>query len=171
MRAAFAALCLLALAACDQAPAASEGARFPGAFNAVSNTARAITGNVSVERGGLLFASGIVLFTRTLEPRRGEDVISRDGLSYAAAALGPADLDIELRRVVEQNVPAGRTGLCGADRVEYIALAYEPGARKVTLLAFTGAEAPGPYATQSRVCATFAFVAPEGARTREGVVL
>ncbi|HYD87541.1 MAG TPA: hypothetical protein VEA80_08715 [Vitreimonas sp.] len=175
MRAAFAALSLLTLAACGEAPApeanATEPALLTGQFNAASNTARAITGDASIERGGVLFASGVVLFTRTLEPRRGEDVISRDGDSYAAAALGPGDLTIELRRVTEQTVPAGRTGLCGAEEVEYVALAYEARARKVTLLAFTGAEAPGPQATESRLCATFAFAAPEGARTREGVVL
>jgi len=175
MRAAFAAIALFALAACSQAPApdanATEPAALDGRFVAASDTARAITGDVSIERGGLLFSSGVVLFTRTLDPRRGHDVISRDGDSYAAAALGPGDLAVELRRVVEQTTPAGRAGLCGGEDVEYIALAYDERASKVTLLAFTGADPPGPQASQSRLCASFAFAAPDGARTREGVVL
>ncbi|MCL4714929.1 MAG: hypothetical protein KJZ75_08470 [Hyphomonadaceae bacterium] len=175
MRALVAALSLFAVAACGEAPApdasANERAVLSGYFKAESNTARAITGDVRIERGGVVFGSGVVLYTRTLEPRSGGDVISRDGDSYAAAALGPGDLSVELRRVAEQTVPQGGVGLCGAARVEYVALAHDQRARKVTLLAFAGEEPPGPQATQSRVCASFAFAAPEGARTREGVVL
>ncbi|MBC7769448.1 MAG: hypothetical protein H7124_11735 [Phycisphaerales bacterium] len=175
MRFLLAAIALAALAACERAPAstavASEGARVGGHYNAASNTARGVTGDVSIERGGLLFASGIVLFTRTLDPRSGADVISSDGDSFAAAALGPGDLDIELRRVTEQTVPPGRVGLCGGADVAYVALAYDQHTHAMTLLAFTGVEAPGPRATQSRVCASFGYAAPDGARTREGVVL
>lgn len=175
MRFILAAMAATALAACDQAPVstavASEAMLVSGHYNAASNTARGITGDVSVERGGVLFASGVVLFTRTLDPRSGGDVISRDGDSFAAAALGPGDLSIELRRVTEQTVPQGRVGLCGEDDVEYVALAYDEHAHIMTLLAFSGDEAPGPEATQSRVCASFGYAAPDGARTREGVVL
>jgi hypothetical protein len=39
------------------------------------------------------------------------------------------------------------------------------------MLVFTGEEPPGPQAVGSRVCASFRYAAPEGARTREGVVL
>ena len=168
---------IAALAACSDrsAPApAAEGGEPPalmGRYLAASDTARAITGDVDIERGGLAFASGVVLYTRVLNPRRGGDLIARNGDSYAAATLGPADLIIELRRVTEQAVPAGRVGLCGAERPQYVALAYEPRATSVTLLVFAGDEPPGPEATQSRVCASFAFDAPDGARTRQGVVL
>lgn len=167
-----------ALAACGErsapAPAAAEGGEAPalmGRYLAASDTARAITGDVDIERGGLAFSSGVVVYTRVLNPRRGGDLIARNGDSYAAATLGPADLIIELRRVTEQAVPAGRAGLCGAERPQYVALAYEPRATRVTLLVFAGDEPPGPQATQSRVCASFAFDAPDGARTRQGVVL
>src|SRR5690606_9633008 len=106
-----------------------------------------------------------------LAPRRGEDLIAKHGDSYAAAVLGPANLTIELRRVIEQTVPAGQVGLCGASRPQYVALAYDERATEVTLLVFAGAEPPGPEALQSRVCASFRYAAPDGARTREGVVL
>ncbi len=68
-------------------------------------------------------------------------------------------------------MPDGVVGLCGATRPHYIALAYAPRATSVTMIVFSGDEPPGPDATQSRICATFAYVAPDGARTREGVVL
>lgn len=168
---------LLVLGACGQtaAPTSStEAQEHPlliGAFRASSNTARGITGDLSIERGGLMFGSGVVLYTRPLQPRRAGDLIAQGGDSYAAAALGPGDLIIELRRVTEQIVPEGKVGLCGASAPQYVALAYEARATGVKLLVFSGAEPPGPDATQSRLCATFGYAAPEGARTTEGVVL
>ena len=44
-------------------------------------------------------------------------------------------------------------------------------AQNVSLLVFSGDEPPGPEALHSRVCARFGYAAPDGARTREGVVL
>jgi hypothetical protein len=41
----------------------------------------------------------------------------------------------------------------------------------VSMLVFSGDEPPGPEATHSWVCASFRYEAPEGARTREGIVL
>lgn len=174
MRSLLAAALLLALAACGEAPAANDVPEPPvlmGVFKASSNTARGITGDVAIERGGLRFGSGVILYTRALAPRSGNDLIARGGDSYAAAAVGPGDLTIELRRITDQTVPDGVVGLCGATRPQYIALAYEPRATSVTMIVFSGDEPPGPDATQSHICATFAYVAPDGARTREGVVL
>jgi hypothetical protein len=106
-----------------------------------------------------------------LNPRRGGDLIAKNGDSYAAAVVGPGTLRVELRRVTEQFVPEGVVGLCGAEQPRYLALAYDERATAVTLLVFSGEEPPGPQAQNSRVCARFGYAAPEGARTREGVVL
>jgi hypothetical protein len=177
MRPFLAAVLLLALCACGETatPAQPAAAREPDAlmgwFRASSNTARGITGDVTIERGGLVFQSGVIVYTRPLQPRGAGELISRGGDSYAAAALGPGDLTIELRRVTEQTVPDGRVGLCGASRPEYVALAYEARVTNVKVLVFSGEEPPGPDATHSRLCARFAYDAPDGARTREGVVL
>jgi len=175
MRTALAASLLLALAACGEARApeadASEPAVLTGYYKAASNTARAITGDMRLERGGVLFNSGVVVFTRTLQPRRGGDVVSRNGDSFAAIAVGPGDLIVELRRVTEQTVPEGQVGLCGDSEIGYIALAHERDGKSVTVLVFGGDEPPGPEAEQTHLCAAFGFAAPDGARTREGVVL
>ena len=168
---------LATLTACTDArstttpPRAVEPMPLIGEFRAESDTARISTGNVSIERGGLLFDKGVVLFTRTLEPRRGENLIARDGDSYAAVAVGPAELTIELRRVTQQSLSGGAVGLCNGAPPTYVALAYQERATAITLLVFSGDEPPGPAATQSRVCATYGYVAPNGARTRQGVVL
>lgn len=168
---------LVALAACTDArstttlPRAVEPMPVLGEFRAESDTARVATGNVSIERGGLLFDKGVVLFTRALEPRRGEDLIARDGDSYAAIAVGPAELTIELRRVTQQTLSDGGVSLCDRAPPTYIALAYQERATAITMLVFSGDEPPGPTATQSRLCAIYGYVAPNGARTRQGVVL
>lgn len=166
-----------ALAACSGEASAPQGeaqaaepVALTGEYRASSDTARVVTGDISIERGGLIFDKGVVLYTRALNPRRGYDRIARDGDSYAAVAVGAADLNVELRRVTEQRISEGQ-GLCGDDTPGYVALAYEARATQVTLLVFAGDEPPGPDATQSRLCATYAYVAPSGARTRQGVVL
>ena len=73
--------------------------------------------------------------------------------------------------MTEQVVPEGAVGLCGAEQPQYVALAHDERATTVTLLVFAGDEPPGPDALGSRVCARFGYAAPDGARTREGVVL
>ncbi len=163
-----------ALAACGEArnldgqAIAAEPTRLLGQYKAVSETAREALGDVGVERAGLIFSSGAALYTRTLEPRRGGDATARDGLSYAALAVGASDLQVELRRVIDT---ADADALCGADAPTYVALVHQARTAAFTLLLFAGAEPPGPQSTQSRLCASYAYAAPHGARTHEGVVL
>lgn len=165
---------LFALAACSVAeplaPAVSA-AHVAGAYKPSSNTARAITGGMVVQTGGISFGNGVVLYTRTLTPRSGGDLVAKNGDSYAAAVVGPGTLNVELRRVTEQVLSDGAIGLCGVEPPQYVALAYDERATAVTMLVFAGDEPPGPQALNSRICARFGYATPEGARTREGVVL
>jgi hypothetical protein len=177
MRVLVAAALLVALAACeDAAPSAPRGqgaetAPLAGEFKPASNTARGITGAMVIQRAGVTFENGVTLYTRTLNPRRSGDLIAKNGDSFAAAIVGPGSLNVELRRVTEQVLPAGVIGLCGAEQPQYVALAYDARATSVTMLVFSGSEPPGPEASNSRVCARFGYAAPDGARTSEGVVL
>jgi hypothetical protein len=166
----------LLIAACTDAGSTQNAPQAPaaaltGRYRALSDTAQAITGNVTIEHGGLIFDKGVVIYTRTLNPRRGADLIARNGDSYAAVAVGPGELTIELRRVREQALTGGAQGLCAPQTPTYVALAYQERATSVTVLVFSGEEPPGPQATQSQLCATFAYAVPDGARTRQGVVL
>jgi hypothetical protein len=164
-----------ALAGCGAAERDTANAASPavlmGEFRAASELAQRVTGDASIERGGLIFGKGVVLYTRVLEPRRGTDTIARDGDSYAAIALGPSTLRVELRRIVEQSVADGSAGLCGDADPSYVALAHDERATSVTVMVFAGDEPPGPNATSSQLCGAFGFVAPDGARTRQGVLL
>jgi hypothetical protein len=161
MRILLAALCCAAVASCGQVSQGEAQASVPevltGQYRAASDTARAITGNVSLERGGLIFDRGVVLYTRALLPRTAHERVARDGDSYAAILVSSGDQAIDLRRVTEQTLTGNAESLCGDDEPGYVAIA--------------GDEAPGPQATQSRLCAAFRYAAPDGARTREGVVL
>lgn len=181
MRALLLPVMLAVLTACGEArnPAASdaeaaEAIPLTGAFYAASETARTITGNVEIAPRALSFEKGMILYTATLAPRGAGDFVDQGGQTYAAAALGASDLSIELRRVTEEVAPngAGRgPSLCADAPATYITLAYGPRAVGVTLLVFSGSDAPGPNSSNSRLCASYAYAAPEGARTRQGVVL
>lgn len=177
MRALLLPVMLAVLTACGEArnpsgeAEASEPALLLGAYKPESSAATWTTGGVTIQRGGLMFDKGAILYTRTLNPRHGYDLMSRDGRSYAAAALGPSELDIELRRVTEQTLTDGAEGLCGEAVPTYVALAYQQHNTQVTILVFAGAEAPGAEANDSRLCGTFVYGALDGARTRQGVVL
>jgi hypothetical protein len=175
MRILLAATLCAASAACGQASEGEAAASVPevltGEYRAASDTARSLTGNLSLERGGLIFDKGVVLYTRALMPRQAFERIARDGDSYAAILVSSGELAIDLRRVTEQTLTGGASSLCGDDEPGYVAIAHEERATSLTVLVFAGEEPPGPTATQSRLCGAFAYAAPDGARTREGVVL
>ncbi len=175
MRILIAAASCAALAACSQASRGEAEASVPqvltGEFRAASDTARQLTGNLSLERGGLIFDKGVVLYTRTLQPRSASERIAQDGDSYAAILVSPADLIVDLRHVTEETLTGAATSLCGDDEPAYVAIAPEEHSTSLTVLVFAGAEPPGPNATTSRLCGAFKYAAPDGARTSEGIVL
>lgn len=175
MRILLAAILCAATAACGRPSEGEASAAVPdvltGRYRAASDSARTLTGNLSLERGGLIFDKGVVLYTRPLMPRQASERVSRDGDSYAAILVSPADIPIEFRRVTEQTLANGAQGLCGDDEPGYVAIARQERATGVTLLVFAGDEPPGPTAASARLCGAFAYAVPEGARTRIGVVL
>lgn len=125
---------------------------------ALSDTAMSLTGDIVITPSGLMFATGITLFTRVLEPRAPTDRISQGGEGYAdiAASLAP---EVELRRITNQVIAPGaanRDGVCGAGaRPAYVALLRDT--RTLTLIVFAGQEPPGPNATDAPVCAVYAY--------------
>ena len=165
-------LVALALVACGQArpPAPREAGSSGWLYNAASQTARSFTGNVTILPGTLVFAKGARLTTRALARREPAEPIVQGGPSFAAAALGPPDTIVELRAVSEQRLAQGAPSLC-ADRPTYVALAYSQRGTRLTLMVFGGAEPPGQSANKSWLCATYVYAAPDGVRTRQGVLL
>lgn len=150
-----AALALL-LAACGPAPIpaaatqAEEAASL--AYAAASAASRDATGALTIERGGLVFAHGVTLYTRRLEPRSALDLLAYGGRSFGEAAGLYAD-HVELRRVTNQV--GGR--ICADAAPGYVALLEDGG--RVTLLVFAGDEPPGPQASADHVCAVLQYEA------------
>jgi hypothetical protein len=171
-------LTLALLAACGdvRSAAAPRSVSAPAqgalAFKAASETARNFTGDLAIEPEALTFAKGAALATRTLAPRAADQLASRGGDSFATIALSSGDLDVEVRAIVSQRLRQGAPSLCQNDWMpSYAALVYGRRDMRVTVILFSGADEPGPDAHDSRVCATYAYAAPDGARTRQGVVL
>lgn len=164
-----------ALTACGEArnidsgeAAAAEMAPILGQFKAASEDARALLGDVGVERAGLIFANGGALYTRTFASRRGDELSAAGGRTFAAIASGVPDMQVELRRVIDTTE---LEALCGDEPASYVALAHDARGARFSLLVFSGDEAPGPAATQSRLCASYAYALSLGPHMREGVVL
>lgn len=164
---------MAALTACGEArnavggAEAAEPAPMLGQFKAMSDDARAVLGDVGVERAGLIFSRGGAVYTRLLAGRAGGEPIAPEGRSFAAFADGLADTQVELRRVVDT---AALAPLCGAERASYLALVHDGRRARFTLLVFAGEEAPGARAQESRLCGAYAY-ALAGPHMREGVVL
>ena len=167
---------VLTLAACGElrAPAAREQNAEGRAlvFNAASETARNFTGDVTLEGPRLRFAKGAALMTRLVSRREPAEPIVQGGPSFAAAALGPPDIVVEVRSVIGQTLAQGAPSLCPSGGTPtYVALIYGQRSTRVTLMVFNGADAPGQSASKSWLCATYVYTAPDGVRTRQGVLL
>lgn len=158
---------LLLVAACgggaDSGDAHAADRGLSGQYRPMSASA---TGELSIQRGGLIFENGVVLYTRTLEPRAITERTSRDGTSYLALVSGSAESSVELRRVTEAVTAQDGEPICEGAQPSYAALVFDRRVQHLTLLVFTGDEPPGPDATQTTLCATLRYasfnLAPQG---------
>jgi hypothetical protein len=144
----------------DDAPAATETptaapqALAVGPLGATSTTAMGITGALTITPAALHFEKGFAAQTEFMAIVPATNIISDDGESFAAAAPGPVTLRMELRRIVG-GAPAQ---LCGADSTAtFVALASDEPLTGLTLIVFSGQDAPGPTAQNSAVCATYSY--------------
>lgn len=162
---------LLLVAACGgEADTGDAHAAEPlGQYRPASENAREISGELSIQRAGLIFENGVVFYTRTLEPRASTERTARDGMSYLALVGGSADGFVELRRVTEAVTAQDGEPICAGERPSYAALVFDRRSQHLTLLIFTGEEPPGPGSTQTTICATLRYTAANAAP--QGVVL
>jgi hypothetical protein len=142
-------------AAAPQAAAAPQQAPLSTpALGAVSNTAMSITGALTIEQGALKFEKGFAAQTQYLGVVDATTLIAANGQSFAQTAPGPTTLRIELRRITG----TAPVQLCGGDTpATYVALASDSPITALTLMVFSGPDAPGPTVQHSAVCATFSY--------------
>lgn len=143
----------------QEAPAPPQGP-----FAATSRTATAITGDMTFTDAEISFMNGVLVRTTPFSTRSAYDRISiQEDDTFDAVAPGDDTRVVDLRSVDAQDLTGRSDGLCGAETPTYVALVHEIPIRMVSLIAFTGAEAPGPSAVNSSVCATFLYSAPDDA--------
>ncbi|MEQ1818092.1 MAG: hypothetical protein ABL871_05725 [Terricaulis sp.] len=165
-------LIALALAACGQttAPApetsattteAPEATGFVGHYEAMSNTAMSITGALDLAPDVLSFDKGFRMEGARTEAMLTADTDLSAGGGTARDVTGNTGiLNMEVRHVdlVRVAADARDPQLCGAGRtVSYVIVAH--GTETLSLLVFSGAEAPGPNAHDSQLCGTFNYMA------------
>lgn len=166
---------LLALAACGQSATPTDtatvsnaqgadadaqvgGDQVQGPFDATSTTAMSITGDMSFSGHDVSFMNGIILQTTHIATQDAFDVAAKNGDSFDDLAPGPDDRVVDLRRVdlqVLNDPPQG--GLCGATTPTYVAILRQQQITDVTVAVFAGADAPGPSAQDSQLCATYSY--------------
>jgi hypothetical protein len=124
-----------------------------GLMGAMSNTAMGVTGSLTVAADALMFENGFAVQTEYLGVVDATSPVTQGGETFAAAASRQSPLRVELRRISGQ-APAQ---LCGGQSATHIALVHDEPLTGLTLVAFNGADAPGPAARDSAVCATYLY--------------
>lgn len=161
-----------ALAACGQttappetpetaAPEAASSA-FVGHYTAISNTAMSITGDLDLASDVLSFGKGFRVEGARIEHALTADTdISADGGTVASGSGNTGILNVELRRVTTVRIAADARDpqLCGAGTpVTYAIVAH--GAENLSVLIFSGADAPGPNAHDTQLCGIYNYGPP-----------
>lgn len=150
--------------------AASEGdtvggETIQGPFAAMSNTAMGITGDMSITNETVSFMNGILLRTAHAETYSAYDPMNVSGELFDAAAPGDESRTVDVRRVSAQEITddeRSQGGLCGrGNPPSYVALVSDSPITTISIIAYTGADAPGRNATNSQVCAVFAYSSTE----------
>jgi hypothetical protein len=143
---------------------------FDGRFNAISKTAMAITGDLTV-KGDAITSSLGHSWTTAAGPEIAADAplnAAGDTLKGFLALEDEPSLFVAVKAITAETVPATATngGLCGQDKATYIAFVrrLDPADAHDSALfiaAFTGAGPPGP-ASNLAICATYTFQQTEG---------
>jgi len=115
--------------------------------------------------GALQFGRGLVQQTVPHSQPAPSAAYSADGVETWANLLAlPEGGQVELRQVVsEASPPGGAPGLCAAGPTTWVAVGLRPGIDhpgSLSIAAFSGAEAPGPDADDSEVCAVYEYAIP-----------
>lgn len=172
MRALIASL-VLALAACGQTTApTSEPAPETTAATTTAPAGQPMTtglmGGISTSAAGDVSALAINADSLAFSNAEGEEtfsapteylgvvtpdtLIKAGGDNFSAAAPSATATRVELRRIT-----AAPAALCGGMAATHAAIVYMEPLTSLQLMVFTGADAPGPNAHDSEVCAIFAY--------------
>ena len=162
MRAVLAVL-VVTLAACAEPPVSTESPApappaLTGAFEAMSNTATTITGNLDVQPDVLSFGKGFRIEGGRIDATLGPNTdLSAGGGTIADGSGNTSIQTVELRRInlVRVAADAPNPNLCGGVAATHAILANGAGA--LSVFVFSGADAPGPNAHDTQLCGIFNY--------------
>jgi hypothetical protein len=158
----------LALCACAPEPAetpvpASDVQVAPpaitGAFAAMSTTAMGVTGDLDSTPDVLSFSKGFRIEGGRIDAAlSARDEMFVGGGTYADATGNSSIAEMELRRIETVRIAADARDpqLCGTEAATHVVLAR--GAETLSVLVFSGADAPGANATNVQLCGIYNFM-------------
>jgi hypothetical protein len=185
MRAAVACVALLLAAGCDGKPAeappakpaasASARAEAPptvtipapeGAFDAISNTAMGVTGDLTASAGTLKFALGQTYSVEGVSTLKASSAYASTKASFASLINVPETAGLSVFKVVAQDAGTARNGgFCGATPTTYLVTyvgADGSGAPALIVIAFSGAAPPDATSSETELCGTFMYAPKAG---------
>lgn len=137
-----------------------------GQFDAISNTAMGVTGDLTGAAGALTFSQGQEYGLSGVATGKAADAYADTKASFASLINVPDAGEVRVFRVTrEEKAKARNGGLCGADATTYVVTHQgvdSSGAPSLVLVAFKGAAAPGAATPEADLCGTYMY-APKAA--------
>lgn len=132
-----------------------------GEFDALSNTAMSITGDLSAAANGLTFAQGQSYGLSGVARATGADPYASAKASFASLVNVPDTGELRVFKVTREEKGSARNGgLCGKEATTYVVThqgADSSGAPGLFVLAFKGAVPPGVDAAETDLCGTYMY--------------
>lgn len=137
-----------------------------GKFDAISNTAMGITGDLAAADGGFAFSQGQAYSLAGAGEVKAADPYATTGASFSSLINIPDAAELRLFRVIKEDPAKARNGgLCGADPATFI-VTHEgvdsTGGPALFLLAFKGAAPPSSTSPETDLCGTFMYAPAAG---------
>lgn len=173
---------LLLQAGCDRKPAAPPAAPAPpaatmtpapapvavpvtppeGKFDAITNTAIGVTGDMTAAGGALTFAQG-QSYTLVGEGHlKGADPYASTKASFASLINVADNADLQVFKVTKEDPAKARNGgFCGKDVATTYLVTHQgvdgSGSPALFMIAFKGAAAPSAASAETDLCGTFMY--------------
>ncbi|KRB44585.1 hypothetical protein [Phenylobacterium sp. Root700] len=137
-----------------------------GKFDAISNTAMGVTGDLRAEGGVFTFAQGQTYSLEGAGAAKAGDPYAVTKASLGSLINVPGTADLKVLRVTKEDPAKARNGgFCGADPTTFI-VSYEggdsSGASAMVLIAFKGPNPPSARSPEADLCGTFMYAPSTG---------
>ncbi len=148
------------------APTAASVVVPRGKFDAISNTAMGVTGDLTAVDGVFTFSQGQTYSLEGAGMVKAGEPYATTKASFGSLINVPSTADLKVLRVAKEDPAKARNGgFCGADPTTFI-VSYEggdsSGASAMVLIAFKGANPPSVMTPEADLCGTFMYAPSAG---------